>query len=226
MRAPSRSARATRSGLTSCACTSTPRPTSARVISSPCAPTPTTSADAGSGASRRRSAVRTTAVGSTHTRVSGAMPAIAHAKEDGTTSRSANAPWRLMPTDWRRTQAEVRPRPHCSHVKQATFGSTTTVSPTRPGGTRSPTASIVPNASWPMIQGDAGDAHVPLKTLRSEPHSPTPPTAIITSSGPSAGSGTSSITISPGRTSSAAFTIPHPGAGADCGRSSGRSPRS
>ena len=48
----------------------------------------------------RRSAARTTVIGSTQTRSSGApldRPGEAFAR----TSRSASAPWRFMPTDWR-----------------------------------------------------------------------------------------------------------------------------
>ena len=82
-----------------------------------------------------------------------------------------------MPTESRFSQAEVRPALARRRMrKQARFGSTTTVSPMRSCGTRSPTATTVPNASWPMIHGVDGVGHLPLKTLASDPHRPTPPT--------------------------------------------------
>ena len=82
-------------------------------MSNPCAPTPTTRALGGSGAPRRRSAARTTAIGSTQTSLSGERSASTfHAKRFGTTSLSASAPGRFMPTDCRSTQADERPRRH------------------------------------------------------------------------------------------------------------------
>ena len=72
---------------------------------------------------------------------------MAHAFGDGTTTHSASAPGRFIPTDARSVQAEVRPNAHWRHAPHGTLGSTTTVSPTRDAGTPSPTQSMRPNAS-------------------------------------------------------------------------------
>ena len=65
----------------------------------------------------------------------------------GTTSRSASAPGRFMPTDCRATHADVKPRRHWAQVRQAMFGSTTTVWPMRSGrhpGRRRPRSCRTP----------------------------------------------------------------------------------
>ena len=146
-----------------------------------------------------------TVVGSTQTRSSSPTSGAFQANRSEIASLSASAPGRFIPTDWRPVHAEVRPIRHCSHSKQATLGSMTTLSPMRASETPSPTASMTPNASCPMIHGYSGAAHLPLNTLWSDPQMPTPSTEIRTSPGPGSGSGTSRISMRPGSTSTAAF---------------------
>ena len=80
----------------------------------------------------------TTAIGSTQTRSVGETPSNRPREAAGTTSRSASAPGGSC----RRTAVPRRPRSsprrHWAQAKQATLGSTTTVSPMRPGSTPSP----------------------------------------------------------------------------------------
>ena len=111
-RAPSVIAWASLPGLTSWASTGTPRATSDRTIWRPCEPTPITRPEAGMWLPSRRRAASTTARGSTHTRSRSLDPGNAQAFALGTTSFSASAPARFMPTDWRRGQADVTPRAH------------------------------------------------------------------------------------------------------------------
>ncbi len=123
------------------------------------------------------------------------------------------------------TAAARRPRSsrarHWGQARQATLGSMTTVSPTRAGDTlvrrsRSSEGLVAHDPGIVRRRSSAAE-HAQVRAAQ-----PTPPTAIRRRPG-RPGSATSSTTISPGRTSRAAFMSVPPAAAEDFGRASARS---
>ena len=205
--APSPTANAVRSGLTSLTTTSAPWRCSARHISDPWAPTPTTSTDAGTGARSRRSAVSTTVIGSTQTRSSadpvGDSPRVLRRHDDllGDRAGSVHA-HRLAVRAGRRPSPTHRARTAADDVRLDDDDLAEPRRGHRPTDRLDGPEGLV--AHDPRIRRRRptrrGRRSGRIRTGRPRRRRSAP------RPGPASAVGTSSTTIRPGSTSSAAFT--------------------